>query len=66
LELKLVSGAGYGDPKQRDPSAVWRDYCDGLISANDAHHDYGVVFNADNKAVDWEATAQLRQQRDDA
>ncbi len=59
LEIRLVCGAGYGDPLRRDPSAVAGDVADGLLSSAQARDDYGVVLNAAG-AVDEPATQDLR------
>ena len=39
--LALPGGAGYGDPKQRDPALVRRDFAYGYITAEVAKRDYG-------------------------
>ena len=39
--LELPGGAGYGDPRQRDPDAIARDVALGYISAEAARRDYG-------------------------
>lgn len=62
LEIRLVSGAGYGDPWKRDPEAVLRDVLDGHLSPQTARADYGVVLADDGSTIDLEATASLRQQ----
>jgi len=63
LEIKLVCGAGYGDPLQRNPEQVKDDVLDELISVEQAKDDYGVVLDADKKQVDIEKTQALRQSR---
>jgi N-methylhydantoinase B len=59
------SGAGYGDPLDRDPRAVLRDVLDLAVSAEMAWEIYGVVI--DEGAVDEQATlarrAELRRER---
>jgi N-methylhydantoinase B len=55
------NGGGYGDPLERDPAAVLSDLLDGYVSLEQARADYGVVIAT--KAVDSEATTQLRRQR---
>jgi N-methylhydantoinase B len=54
-------GGGYGDPYARDPAAVAADVRRGLVSADAAARDYGVVVR--DHTVDAEATAGLRAQR---
>ncbi len=53
---ELASGAGWGDPLERDPAAVLRDVRNGVIGVGRALADYGVVIAAD-ETVDVEATA---------
>lgn len=52
------AGGGYGDPMQRDPQAVLDDVLDGLISAETAERDYGVVLAG--SAIDLAATEARR------
>jgi N-methylhydantoinase B len=40
------AGGGYGDPLRRDPARVLDDVLDGMISAETALRDYGVVIEA--------------------
>lgn len=44
IEIRSATGAGWGNPLQRDPWAVWRDLEDGYIDANQAQETYGVVI----------------------
>ena len=39
--LDLPGGAGYGDPKERDPELIRRDLRRGYISPEAARRDYG-------------------------
>ncbi len=59
LVLELPGGGGYGDPWERDPARVADDVADGLIGADDARRDYGVVLAPDG-TVDRQATEALR------
>jgi N-methylhydantoinase B len=59
LILEMPGGGGYGDPKARDPERVALDVRDGLVSAEAAARDYGVVLAADG-SVDAAATKQAR------
>lgn len=56
---RLVSvtpgGGGWGNPRERSPEAVRRDFIEGLISAKTAFEVYGVVLRED-RSVDLEAT----------
>jgi N-methylhydantoinase B/oxoprolinase/acetone carboxylase alpha subunit len=63
LEIRLVSGAGFGDPLERDPAAVLADVRDGYLDAAQAMADYGVVLSADGRAVDEAATDACRRSR---
>jgi N-methylhydantoinase B len=40
--LALPGGAGYGDPRERDPALVLRDLERGYISPEAAMREYGV------------------------
>src|SRR6516162_4603 len=59
IQLNLPGGGGFGDPKARDPQTVRDDVLDGLITAEEARRDYGVVIDASG-AIDAAATARLR------
>ena len=60
LTVLTPGGAGFGDPLQRDVQCVADDLRDGLISAERAVDDYGIVLTADGK-VDFAATQLHRQ-----
>ena len=60
--LGLPGGGGFGDPLTRDPAAVRDDVLDGLITAEEAHRDYGVAVAADGR-IDEAATTSLRAAR---
>lgn len=53
-------GTGYGDVLDRDPKAVEADLIKGVLSEEAAKHVYKVVWDADMRRVDLEATAKLR------
>lgn len=59
FEWSAANAAGYGDPLQRDPSAVLADVLDGVIDETTAADVYGVVV-ARGAVVDDAATAQHR------
>lgn len=61
--VRCAGGAGYGDPRERDPDIVLRDVRDGYVSADVARDSYGVVLDADGAAVDEAATGALRRER---
>ncbi len=57
---ELAGAGGWGDPLERDVSAVLRDVRNELLSLEAARADYGVVIAAG--AVDAAATSRLREQ----
>ena len=61
LQVVSPSGAGRGDPYQRVPEAVLRDWQAGRVTEKGARDDYGVVLA--NGVVDLEATESLRSKR---
>lgn len=61
VELVHPGGGGYGDPLQRDPSAVTWDVLNKYVTKEAARSVYGVVLTADLK-VDEQATLILRQE----
>src|SRR5271168_3880270 len=61
IQLHLPGGGGFGDPRSRDPLSVREDVLDGLITADEARSDYGVVIDARGE-VDRVETARLRAQ----
>lgn len=62
LIVEMPGGGGYGDPFERDPALVARDVRHGLIDAEGAEADYGVVLAA-NGEPDPAATARRRAAR---
>jgi N-methylhydantoinase B/oxoprolinase/acetone carboxylase alpha subunit len=54
------SGGGYGDVLERDPELVMKDLREDLMSHENAHDIYKVVYDEDNLVVNVEATAELR------
>ena len=64
IEIVTTGGGGWGNPLERDPELVRLDVVRGLVSAERAQTDYGVVLRDDwSMPVDAEATAELRAQR---
>jgi N-methylhydantoinase B len=59
IRLELPGGGGFGDPHARDPHRVLEDVRDGMITAEEAHRDYGVVIDAHGQ-LDVAATERLR------
>jgi N-methylhydantoinase B len=58
IRLALPGGGGFGDPYARDPQRVLDDVVDGLITAEEAIRDYGVVTA--NGRIDIAETERLR------
>jgi N-methylhydantoinase B len=59
IRLELPGGGGFGDPRARDPHRVLDDVRDGMITAEEARRDYGVVIDAHGQ-LDVAATERLR------
>jgi N-methylhydantoinase B len=57
------SGAGYGDPLERDPALVLADWLDEIITIEDAERLYGIAIDADRAVVDEARTDGLRGMR---
>lgn len=53
-------GAGYGDPRRRDPELVLSEVRDGLLTVKAARERYGVAIAADGRSIDGEETRRLR------
>ena len=60
LMIEMPGGGGFGDPMERAPDAVAQDVRHGLVSAEAAMREYGVVLQ-DGGQVDTAATAKQRQ-----
>ncbi|MQY28151.1 hydantoinase B/oxoprolinase family protein [Nocardia aurantia] len=58
VTLRTSGAGGYGDPFERDPAAVLRDVRRGVVSAEAAAGEYGVVLDGDR--VDVGATGRAR------
>jgi N-methylhydantoinase B len=59
----IAGGAGYGDPLDRDPAAVWTDVLDGKVSPALALEAFGVVLTSDGAGVDQVKTKEARERR---
>ena len=59
IRLELPGGGGFGDPLERDPERVLDDLLDGMITADDARRDYGVVVGKHGR-IDLTETNRLR------
>jgi acetone carboxylase, alpha subunit len=53
-------GGGYGDPLERDPALVMRDFRSGLTTRRAVKDVYGVVIDEANLELDPAATQELR------
>ncbi len=62
--LGLPGGAGYGDPKTRDPALVEDDVRNGLYTLEEAREIYGVVLDPATGAVVVGETQELRDSSD--
>jgi len=60
FEIYESGGGGYGAPTQRPVRKVLDDVQNGLVSVENARHDYGVVIDPDTRMLDEKATAKLR------
>lgn len=58
IRVETPSGAGYGDPLEREAARVLADVIAGKVSGAAAESDYGVVLS--NMTVDEAATEKLR------
>jgi N-methylhydantoinase B len=58
----VAGGGGFGDPIDRDPQAVLKDFGRGWVSRRIAERIYGVILSGDGKAVDIAATEARRQE----
>ena len=62
FDFELPGGGGFGDPRARDPQRVLDDVLDGLITAEEARRDYGVVVDEQGR-LDMPETERVRAQR---
>jgi N-methylhydantoinase B len=56
----VAGGGGFGDPIDRDPTSVLKDFRRGWVSREVAERIYGVIFSSDGKSVDRSATESRR------
>ena len=62
-ELHMIAqgtGGGFGDPIERDPADVMRDYDEGLVSDDVVWRIYRVIFDRETLIVDQTATSAAR------
>ena len=60
FSIHQSGGGGYGDPHDREMSSVRQDVIDGLVSADQARTNYGVVIDPKSFDIDESASAKLR------
>ena len=58
--VRSPGGGGWGDPRERPPERVLRDWRDGIVSEEAMREVYRVQPAADGRSVDREATRALR------
>ena len=56
-----LGGSGWGDPIDRSPDLVLKDFLDGWINEEQATKIYGVIFNKELTSVDSDATLLNRE-----
>ena len=59
-EQDMQGGAGYGNPLERYPELVLKDYLDEFLTIADAKKTYGVVIDEKTESIDWTATEAER------
>jgi N-methylhydantoinase B len=62
LYMRVASGGGYGDPREREPERVRSDVLNGIVSREVACEIYGVVLEGSTLDVDFAATRDLREE----
>jgi N-methylhydantoinase B len=64
-ELNIVwpGAGGWGDPLDREPEAVLWDVIEEKVSLQRARDVYGLVIDMEFRAIDWERTRRLREER---
>ena len=65
VSVQTPGGGGYGDPAERDPEDVLSDVLNEKVSEEKARNEYGVMIDTEHRAIDWDATEQLRSERSD-
>ncbi|NLE73813.1 MAG: hydantoinase B/oxoprolinase family protein [Actinobacteria bacterium] len=59
-EQDMQGGAGWGNPFERNPESVLKDFLDEFLTADDARQIYGVVIDEAAQSIDWTATHAAR------
>jgi len=55
----FCENSSFGDPRERDPKRVLDDLLDGMVTAEDARRDYGVVVDKHGR-IDLTETNRVR------
>ena len=63
VRVETGGGGGFGHPFDREPERVLADVRAGFVSRASAEADYGIVLNADGRAIDERATLRRRAER---
>jgi N-methylhydantoinase B len=61
--MQTCGGGGYGPAWERDPDMVLQDVIEGKVSMERAREVYGVAILRDERRVDPQETARLRNNR---
>ena len=64
IVFRTAGGGGFGNPLTRDPIAVRRDVVQGLLSADAAASEFGVVIEGRSFDLNLGSTEQLRRSQD--
>ena len=63
VHLETPGGGGYGQPTERDPAAVSRDFALGFVSRESALKDYGVALDAAGRVDEFETSVKRKAAR---
>jgi N-methylhydantoinase B len=63
VHLETPGGGGYGQPTERDPAAVSRDFALGFVSRESALKDYGVALDAAGRVDELETSVYRKAAR---
>lgn len=66
IRVQVPGGGGYGNPFEREPELVRGDFIAGLVSAESARDEYGVVLEGPQGVINIAATKALRDKRTQA
>jgi len=63
VSIRSGGGGGWGDPLERDPEFVLKDYKRGLVTSDTAKEKYGVVIDEENEKIKTDPTRELRDKK---